>query len=196
MILIIDNYDSFVHNLARYFREAGAQTKVLRNDALSVAACLDLNPSGVVVSPGPKAPVSAGISCDLIRALPENIPFLGVCLGSQCLVEVFGGKTQKAAEPLHGEASAVHHLGEGIFTNIPSPMFAGRYHSLASTINADSPLVKTAWTENDAVSGDIMGVAHRDRPWFGVQFHPESLLTPDGRTIIENFLALCSGEAR
>ncbi len=187
MILIVDNYDSFVYTLARYFREAGANTKVIRNDTLSVAECLALAPAGVVVSPGPKTPAAEGISLDLIRSLPAEVPFLGVCLGSQCLVEAFGGETVKACEPLHGEASPIHPTGEGIFDGISSPTQAGRYHSLVSALGVGSPLVKTAWTER----GDIMGVAHRDRAWFGVQFHPESLLTPDGREMIDNFLQYC-----
>ena len=187
MILIIDNVDSFVHNLARYVREAGVATRVVRNDEMTVEQCLSLKPIGVIISPGPKAPVDAGISMDLIVDLPRTMPLLGVCLGHQCLIEAFGGSTHRAKAPLHGEASDVRHNGEGIFENIPSPMRGGRYHSLSSTLLSNSLLEETAWSPE----GEVMGVAHKTRPWFGVQFHPESVLTPDGRMIIENFLRYC-----
>lgn len=187
MILIIDNYDSFVHNLARYVREAGAATRVVRNDAITVEECLALKPDGVVISPGPKRPTDAGISLALIDALPAATPFLGVCLGHQCLVEAFGGRTECAAAPLHGEASLIRHDGTGVFAGVPSPTPVGRYHSLISKTARGSPLVETAWSEE----GEVMGVAHEGHPWFGVQFHPESLLTICGRRVIDNFLALC-----
>ena len=187
MILIIDNYDSFVHNLARYLREAGREVRVERNDAVSVEECLAMKPSGVIISPGPKRPEDAGISFALIEALPAVMPFLGVCLGHQCFVEAFGGETVRAAHPLHGEAGLVLHDGRGVFQGVPSPTPAGRYHSLISTLPADGPLMATAWSEER----ELMAVAHRDRPWFGVQFHPESLLTVDGRTILSNFLSYC-----
>lgn len=190
MILIIDNYDSFVNNLARYVREAGHETMLLRNDAADVAACLALNPAGVIISPGPKTPSDAGVSKDLMRGLNAQTPLLGVCLGHQGLVEVFGGVTRRAAFPLHGEASEVRHDGGGVFKGVPSPMMAGRYHSLIAVPASGGPLRETAWSGD----GELMGVAHESRPWFGVQFHPESLLTLHGRRIIQNFLKLC--EAR
>lgn len=189
MILIIDNYDSFVHNLARYVREAGWETRVERNDAVSVEECRAMAPAGVIISPGPKRPTDAKVSLALIEALPAETPFLGVCLGHQCLVEAFGGETVRAAHPLHGEARPVLHDEQGIFQGVPSPTSAGRYHSLISTLPKDGPLIATAWSEER----ELMAVAHRDRPWFGVQFHPESLLTADGRTILGNFLSYCGG---
>ncbi|PQA87838.1 anthranilate synthase component II [Hyphococcus luteus] len=187
MILIIDNYDSFVNNLARYVREAGHETVLMRNDAADVEDCLALNPDGVIISPGPKTPSDAGVSKDLMRALDGAIPLLGVCLGHQGLVEIFGGETRRAGHPLHGEASEVRHDGRGVFAGVPSPMMAGRYHSLIAVPAPDGPLRETAWSGD----GELMGVAHESRPWFGVQFHPESLLTPHGRRIIQNFLKFC-----
>lgn len=187
MILVIDNYDSFVNNLARYIREEGRETCVVRNDAVSVDDCLAMKPAGVVISPGPKTPADAGVSMALLRALDDATPMLGVCLGHQCLVEVFGGVTRRARSPLHGEASEIRHDGSGVFAGAPSPMMAGRYHSLISVPARGAPLRETAWSAD----GELMGVAHAARAWFGVQFHPESLLTPHGRRIIHNFLAHC-----
>lgn len=191
MIVVIDNYDSFVHNLARYAREGGAQTRVIRNDAASVREILHMKPRGVILSPGPKTPKEAGVSCDLIAALPPQTPLLGVCLGHQCLVEVFGGKTVRADSPLHGGASTVCHTGEGVFAGVPSPAIVGRYHSLIASSALRDDLIETAWTED----GALMGVSHKTRPWHGVQFHPESVLTPDGRKMMANFLAMCGVEA-
>ena len=187
MILIIDNVDSFVHTLARYVREAGIQTHVVRNTELSVRECLALKPCGIMLSPGPKAPKDAGICLDLIKAMPADMALLGVCLGHQCLVEAFGGETIHADDPLHGEASDIRHKGTGIFEGIASPTRAGRYHSLIAHPQPGGPLVETAWTGK----GTLMGVSHKSLPWHGVQFHPESLLTPEGRAMIANFLKLC-----
>jgi anthranilate synthase component 2/para-aminobenzoate synthetase component 2 len=184
VILIIDNYDSFVHNLARYLREAGAETEVARNDAATARALIEARPDAVVLSPGPKAPADAGLCLSLIDLLPETTPLLGVCLGHQCLVEAFGGRTRRAARPLHGEASPIVHDGSGIFAGLASPVAGGRYHSLISELADASPLIGCAWSEE----GELMGVRHATAPWFGVQFHPESLLTPDGRAMIANFL--------
>jgi len=184
MILVIDNYDSFVHNLARYVREAGAPTHIARNDAASVSELLSLRPAGVILSPGPHAPIEAGVCLDLIAALPAETPLLGVCLGHQCLVEAFGGRTARAKVPLHGEARAVLHDGTGLFEGIAAPFFAGRYHSLISVLPEGGELVANGWSEE----GELMSVRHCARPWFGVQFHPESLLTPDGRALIGAFL--------
>lgn len=186
MILIVDNYDSFVHNLARYVREAGAETRIVRNDAAPARALLDLRPSAVIVSPGPKTPAEAGECLRLIDILPQTTPLLGVCLGHQCLVEGFGGRTRRAGRPLHGEASRIRHDGSGLFAGLPSPLDAGRYHSLISELPITSPLIANAWS----AQGEIMGVRHQAAPWFGVQFHPESLLTPDGRAMIGAFLGL------
>ncbi|MEQ8934595.1 MAG: aminodeoxychorismate/anthranilate synthase component II [Amphiplicatus sp.] len=184
MILVIDNYDSFVHNLARYVREAGASTHIVRNDAASVGELLRIHPAGVILSPGPHAPKEAGVCLDLIAALPADIPLLGVCLGHQCLVEAFGGRTARAKVPLHGEARSVFHDGTGLFEGIAAPIFAGRYHSLISALPERSELVANGWSEED----ELMSVRHRTRPWFGLQFHPESLLTPEGRALIGAFL--------
>lgn len=184
MILIVDNYDSFVHNLARYVREAGARVAVMRNDAASPGEFAGLRPSGVILSPGPNAPKDAGASLGLIELLPPQTPLLGVCLGHQCLVEAFGGRTMRARRPLHGEASLIRHDGTGLFEGLPSPLPAGRYHSLISALPATGPLRANAWS----AEGELMGVRHETAPWFGVQFHPESLLTPHGRAMIGAFL--------
>ena len=185
MILVIDNYDSFVHNLARYVREAGYETLTLRNDAGCAEDLLRLSPQAVIISPGPKAPAQAGVSMELIRRMPRAVPLLGVCLGHQCLVEAMGGGTARSREPVHGEASLILHDGAGIFSGIENPIEAGRYHSLVSEIAPGGPLIPCAWSGK----GELMAVRHVRAPWHGVQFHPESLLTPSGRAIMANFLA-------
>jgi len=190
VILIVDNYDSFVHNLARYVRECGRETVVVRNDAVTVDDCLSLAPAGVIISPGPGRPANAGLSTALICDMPCETPLLGVCLGHQCLIEAFGGETRRAVRPLHGEASAIRHCKTGIFRDIASPTLGGRYHSLIATLGSNSSLEETAWSEE----AEVMAVAHHIRPWFGVQFHPESLLTPEGRKIVMNFLSYCTEE--
>lgn len=187
MILVIDNYDSFVHNLARYVRLGGFDTKIVCNDELDVAACLALNPIGIVISPGPGGPADAGVSKPLIEALPSHLPLWGVCLGHQCLVDAFGGTVERAKRPLHGEASPVRHVEAGLFEGIPSPTHVGRYHSLIATPALEGPLEAVAWSEE----GEVMAVAHHERPWFGVQFHPESLLTERGAVMVYNFLRVC-----
>lgn len=192
MILIIDNIDSFVHNIARYVREAGRDVEVIRNDQISADECIALNPAGIILSPGPKAPQDAGICLELIKSMPVDMALLGVCLGHQCLVEAFGGATVRTEDPLHGEASVICHLGKGIFEGVTSPTLAGRYHSLIAVPATGGPFIETAWTEK----GSLMGVSHKDYPWHGVQFHPESLLTPHGRTMIGNFLKICEGKVR
>jgi len=186
MILVIDNYDSFVHNLARYFRLEGAETIIVRNDVMSVETLLAMSPQAVVLSPGPKTPIDAGVSLALLQKLPLSTPLLGVCLGHQCLGEYFNGETLPASRPLHGQASTIRHDGKGLFQNLPSPFQAGRYHSLISSIAVDCPLTPCAWSEE----GEVMAVRHNTAPWFGVQFHPESILTPDGGAIVQNFLKL------
>ena len=186
MIIVIDNYDSFSHNLARYFRIAGAQTKIFQNDRISVEECLAMNPDGYVISPGPDTPGEAGISMALIKAIAPAVPFLGVCLGHQCMIEAFGGQTRRADFPLHGEASMMHHTGGVLFDGIASPTPVGRYHSLVGELASGSPLNEIGWSAD----GELMAVAHHTNPWFGVQFHPESLLTSDGLRIIRNFVAL------
>ncbi|MEM8988388.1 MAG: aminodeoxychorismate/anthranilate synthase component II, partial [Pseudomonadota bacterium] len=182
---------SFVHTLARYVCEAGVEAKVLRNDACAPDAIIDLAPNGVVLSPGPGRPVDTGVSIPLIQRLPLTTPVLGVCLGHQAIAEAFGGRTVRAKTPMHGRASFIRHDGSGIFAGLPSPFAAGRYHSLASDISGAGGLKANAWTED----GEIMGLAHVARPIFGVQFHPESLLTPHGRIMIENFVAVVKRSA-
>jgi len=186
MILVVDNYDSFVHNLARHVRLAGAETRVLRNDALDLVAIEREPPAGVVLSPGPGRPAGAGASLDLLSVLPAQTPALGVCLGCQCLAEAFGGRTVRARRPMHGRASAIRHDGRGLFAGLPETFEAGRYHSLCVEIPEDGPLQACAWSPE----GEVMGLRHRTRPLHGVQFHPESLLTPTGRAMVSAFVRL------
>ncbi len=188
MILIVDNYDSFVHNLARYVREAGFETSVCRNDAMSAEAMLDLAPSSVILSPGPGAPSGAGVSMRLLEILSPRTPLLGVCLGHQCLIAAFGGQITRAREPLHGEASLIRHDGAGLFAGLANPMLAGRYHSLTGVLGSARELAECAWSP----AGEVMAVRRKSAPWHGVQFHPESVLTPDGRALIANFLGLAA----
>ena len=188
MILLIDNYDSFVHNLARYIREAGQVTEVIRNDVCTVDDILKKQADGIVLSPGPGRPETAGICCDLIRAAAE-IPLLGVCLGHQCLAEVYGGDVVPSREPMHGRPGLIHHDGTGILRGLPSPFSAGRYHSLAVRLPETASICVQAHTEDQ----EIMAMRHTARPHHGVQFHPESLLTDHGRVIIANFLQLETG---
>jgi para-aminobenzoate synthetase component II len=184
MILIVDNYDSFVFNVSRYFEEAGARPHVLRNDAVTVDDVERLGAKALVLSPGPKTPREAGASLDLIRVFSGRLPILGICLGHQCIGEVFGGRTTHARTPMHGRASAIQHRGGGLFARLPQPFEAGRYHSLIVEIGEDGPLEVTARSGD----GEIMALAHRQHPTFGVQFHPESILTPHGHDIIRAFL--------
>ncbi len=188
MILIIDNYDSFVYNLERYILLAGMETSVIRNDVYTVEQCLGFDPAGIVLSPGPKSPKDAGICLPLLQALPLNIPVLGVCLGHQCLVERFGGRTSRAVEPLHGEATMITHNKECFFEGLPNPLPVGRYHSLISTLpDKDNGLKPIAFSQKN----ELMAVCHQTAPWYGVQFHPESVLTPDGKAMIEWFVRQC-----
>ena len=187
MILVIDNYDSFTYNLVHYLAELGADTKVYRNDALSVQDALALAPRAILLSPGPCAPDQAGICLPLLRAAPEDMPILGVCLGHQSIGQAYGGDVIRAKTLMHGKTSPIHHQGKGLFKNMPDPFTATRYHSLAvkrETLPAD--LEVTAWTED----GEIMGLQHRTRPIHGVQFHPESIATEGGHQLLANFLDL------
>ncbi|HZR96519.1 MAG TPA: aminodeoxychorismate/anthranilate synthase component II [Gaiellaceae bacterium] len=184
MMLLIDNYDSFTYNLAHLFGALDVDVHVVRNDELTVDEAEELAPSQLVVSPGPGRPADAGISIEAIRRLAPRIPTLGVCLGHQAIVEAFGGEVGYAKELLHGKASPVHHDGGGLFDGLPEPFDAGRYHSLAATRLPDE-LVPTAYADD----GEVMAVRHRDLPIVGVQFHPESVLTPDGPALARNFLA-------
>jgi anthranilate synthase component 2 len=182
-LLMLDNYDSFTWNLVHLFEELGAEVEVFRNDAITVERAQELQPDRLVISPGPGRPTDAGISIELIRTLGPTVPTLGVCLGHQAIVEAFGGSVGQARSLLHGKASRVHHDGEGIFTGLPEEIDAGRYHSLAA-IEVPEVLVVSARTDDD----EVMGVRHRSHRIEGVQFHPESVLTPDGRTMAANFL--------
>lgn len=186
MILLVDNYDSFVYNLARYFEELGQPTRVCRNDALRVSQVQRLRPRAIVLSPGPGTPAQAGISVELVRRLDQHIPILGVCLGHQCIAEALGGRVVRAPEPVHGRVSRILHNGRGLFHALPLPLAVGRYHSLV--VDAEplpDPLEVTATTQD----GLIMGLEHRYRPLAGVQFHPESILSSHGHRLLDNFLS-------
>jgi len=186
MILIIDNYDSFVHNLARYFTQHGRETRIVRNDAVSVADIKAIAPRALVLSPGPCAPRQAGICIEAIKALGAGIPILGVCLGHQAIGEAYGLQTIRGA-PTHGKTSTITHNGKGLFSGLPSPLEGGRYHSLiCDPPHGTSDLEVTATCEN----GTIMALTHKSHPVFGIQFHPESVLTPQGMDIIANFCTI------
>ncbi|MBH0239737.1 anthranilate synthase component II [Methylobrevis albus] len=192
MIVVVDNYDSFVANVARYLRELGEETVVLRNDAVTVAEVAAMKPRAIVLSPGPCTPKEAGISSPLLEAMSGTVPILGICLGHQCIGDVFGGRVVRAQRPLHGRASMITHDGHGIFDGLPNPLRVGRYHSLIVEIDdPDGPLAVTARSED----GEIMGLQHREHPTFGVQFHPESILTESGHAMLANFLSLTTGRS-
>ncbi|WP_139481339.1 anthranilate synthase component II [Bradyrhizobium ivorense] len=190
MIFIVDNYDSFVSNIARYFRKLGAQTQVVRNDAISVTDLAALKPRAIVISPGPCTPMQAGISTAVIRELSDRVPILGICLGHQCIGSVFGGRVVRAHRPMHGQASPITHSGRGLFEELPSPLCVGRYHSLAVELDlSEAPeLMVTARSDE----GEIMALSHRHHPTHGVQFHPESVLTQEGLVLLMNFLRLAT----
>jgi anthranilate synthase/aminodeoxychorismate synthase-like glutamine amidotransferase len=187
MILVIDNYDSFTYNLVQYLGELGAEMRVFRNDELTVAEAVALNPEKVLVSPGPCTPKEAGISCDIIREFGPRLPLFGVCLGHQSIGDVYGGKVVRADRLMHGKTSPIIHGGEGLFKGLPSPFDATRYHSLIIERESLPDCLKiTAWT----AEGEIMGVRHKEHPVHGVQFHPESILTVEGKKLLQNFLDL------
>ncbi|GGE52985.1 aminodeoxychorismate/anthranilate synthase component II [Agaricicola taiwanensis] len=188
MILIIDNYDSFVFNVARYLVELGREVKVVRNDRIDVAGVMALDPDAVVLSPGPCGPGEAGICLPLIAELNGQKPLLGVCLGHQCIGEAFGGRVVRAREPMHGRASMVRHEGRGLFEGLPNPLAAGRYHSLIVELDEkrELPLTVTARSPE----GEIMAMEHSNGMTFGVQFHPESVLSSHGHALFRNFLSI------
>ncbi len=181
MILIVDNYDSFVFNVARYFEELGHRTKVVRNDEVVTA---DFNAKAIVISPGPCAPLQAGASMQIVRDYSGKLPILGICLGHQVIGEVFGGEVKRARKPMHGDSSEIDHTGTGIFENVPQRFSAGRYHSLIVDRVENTDLEITARSDD----GEIMGLQHKFHPTFGVQFHPESILTEHGYDLLRNFL--------
>ena len=189
MILVLDNYDSFVYNLARYVKLCGFDATVIRNDQISLAQIEELNPEKIILSPGPGTPDTAGISLELVKRFYTKIPMLGVCLGHQTIARAFGANIIQAKYPMHGMSSWVSHDKVEILANLPSPLQVGRYHSLiVKEILPESELVATAMSPE----GEIMGLQHKKYPVYGVQFHPESILTVDGITILRNFLLLIS----
>ena len=190
MILLIDNYDSFTFNLVHFLGDVGGVCDVRRNDTLSVSEAMAMAPEAIVLSPGPCTPNEAGICVDLIKAAAGRIPILGVCLGHQAIGQAFGGDVVRAAVPMHGKVSPVFHDNSDIFAGLPSPFSATRYHSLiVDRATLPDVLMTTAWTED----GTIMGLRHRSLPIFGVQFHPESIASENGRELLANFLAIVRG---
>lgn len=194
MILLIDNYDSFVHNLARYFVRLEQETRVVRNDEMSVEAMRQLNPQAIVISPGPCTPAEAGCSVEVIRTFHRDVPVLGICLGHQAIGAAFGGVIARASEPRHGRTSLIEHDGAGLFAGIPSPLTVCRYHSLAIDQQTLPPELRVTAR---AADGTIMALQHVTAPLFGLQFHPEAALTEHGYAMLANFLKLagCSVDA-
>ena len=194
MILMIDNYDSFTWNVVQYLWELGAEVDVQRNDAISLADIQARAPKGICISPGPCSPQEAGISMSVIEHFAGKVPIFGICLGQQSIGAVFGGQIVRAQKVMHGKTSPIHHTGEGVFKDLPSPFTATRYHSLV--VEADSLpdcLEVTAWTEDDSGAQEaIMGLRHRDLDIEGVQFHPESILSEHGHAMLGQFLARCA----
>jgi len=189
MLLMIDNYDSFTFNIVQYFGELGAEVKVVRNDEIDVAAIAQLNPRHLVISPGPCTPTEAGVSVEAIKAFAGKIPILGVCLGHQSIGQAFGGHIVHARAVMHGKTSPIHHSSVGVFSDLPNPFEATRYHSLViERESLPACLEITAWTELNGEMDEIMGVRHREFAIQGVQFHPESILTEHGHQMLKNFL--------
>jgi para-aminobenzoate synthetase component II len=188
LIVIIDNYDSFVFNIARYFRKLGEATEVIRNDAVSVSDLVSLKPRAMVISPGPCTPTEAGISTAVVRELSGRVPILGICLGHQCIGSAFGGRVARARRPMHGRSSGITHSGRGLFQELPSPLCVGRYHSLVVELDESCAPDLAVTARSD--EGEVLALAHRYQPTFGVQFHPESILTRQGQQLFMNFLRL------
>jgi anthranilate synthase/aminodeoxychorismate synthase-like glutamine amidotransferase len=191
-VLVIDNYDSFVYNLVQELGELGASPVVFRNDAIDIEGIRAQSPDAVLISPGPGRPEDGGVSLEAITALAEDIPLLGVCLGHQCIGQVFGGRIVTAPHLMHGKTSEIHHNGEGIFSGLPNPFVATRYHSLVVEPDSVPPELTVTATSTDGV---IMGLRHRELPIEGVQFHPESVLTASGPALLGNFLSRLVGAA-
>jgi anthranilate synthase component II len=185
LILLIDNYDSFVHNLARYFERLGCETRVARNSATGVDEIASTAPEAIILSPGPCTPDRAGCSLELVRRLHESVPMLGICLGHQAIAEALGGRVVRAREPVHGQTSSVHHAGRGVFEGLPNPLVGCRYHSLAVEESSLPACLEVAARAED---GTIMAIEHRTRPVVGLQFHPESILTECGYQLLAAFL--------
>jgi anthranilate synthase/aminodeoxychorismate synthase-like glutamine amidotransferase len=185
MIAVIDNYDSFTYNLVQYLGELGCEIQVYRNDQVTVDELASACPERIVISPGPGTPNDSGVSNDVIRHFHSHVPILGVCLGHQCIAQVFGGTVSRAPRLMHGKTSTIRHTGLGIFTDLPDAFVATRYHSLIVQEPLPKPLALTAFTD----AGEVMGIQHRDHPTYGVQFHPESILTPNGMQLLENFVS-------
>ncbi len=190
MILMIDNYDSFTYNLVQYLGELGADLQVYRNDRITADEIEGLAPSHIVISPGPGRPDDGGVSNEVIRRFHRTTPILGVCLGHQCMAHTFGGRVVRAARLMHGKTSPVHHDGQGLYRGLPNPFIATRYHSLIVEEPLPAELVVTART----AEGEVMGLRHREYPMEGVQFHPESILTVEGKALLRNFLMRNDGE--
>lgn len=184
MIIVIDNYDSFTYNLVQYLGELGADVLVFRNDRITTDEVASLSPTHIVISPGPGDPTEGGVSNDVIRHFYQSTPILGVCLGHQCIGHVFGGQVRRAPRLMHGKTSRIFHEGDGLFQGLPSPFEAGRYHSLIVQEPLPPELRVTALTE----TGEVMALQHREFPLYGVQFHPESVLTPNGKQLLKNFV--------
>ena len=190
MVLVIDNYDSFTYNLVQYLGELGAEVRVFRNDRITTAGIRRLGPDRVVISPGPCTPREAGISVDVVRDLGAEVPILGVCLGHQSIAQAYGGRVIHAREVMHGKTSLIYHDGSGVYRGLDNPFEATRYHSLiVERETLPDCLLETAWTTHgDGERDEVMGMRHRELPVEGVQFHPESILTPPGKAILGNFL--------
>ena len=185
MLLMIDNYDSFTYNLYQYLAELGAEVVTVRNDKITLEDIEDMDPQGIIISPGPSTPLEAGISNDVIRHFGRNVPTLGVCLGHQCVGHVYGAKVDRAGEIRHGKTSMIYHDGKGVLAGLPNPFEAIRYHSLVVYPETlPDTLEISAWTDD----GLVMGLRHKEHPVEGVQFHPESIMTPQGKALLQNFL--------
>ena len=193
MLLMIDNYDSFTYNVVQYLGELGAEVVVKRNDTITIEEIEAMNPERIVISPGPCSPDEAGISLEVVRHFAGRLPILGVCLGHQCIGQVFGGKVIRAGQVMHGKTSLIHHRGQGVFAGLDQPFEATRYHSLVVDKDhwPDDTLEITAWTEKeDGTMEEVMGLRHRSLAIEGVQFHPESIMTRQGHELLNNFLKM------